>query len=98
MGDFGQAERDLLIGMSENVKSICINQDKMEKKFDAHIENEKEFLTKKMWMWATASLGSIFCLLVFGAYTYTYNIDAVHDKHSKDYTIHKTTDIIKVSK
>jgi hypothetical protein len=97
MDSFGQEERDLLIGMSINVENISVTQGKMEKKLDGHIENEREFLTKRVWMWATAGLSSMFCLLVFGAYSYTYKTDAVHDMHSKDYSIHRTSNVINVS-
>ena len=88
MGIFGEEERDMLITIAANVKSICKKQDVME----SQIEDK---VAKGIWMWVTGGLCALFMALIIGAYSYTYNVDVETDSHATDYTIHHTKRNIK---
>ena len=83
MGTFGEEERDMLITIAANVKTICKKQDVMASQIDDKV-------AKGIWMWATGGLCALFMALIIGAYSYTYYVDVETNDHITDYTIHYT--------
>jgi len=88
METFGQNERDILFTMATNIKNICKKQDYFIIKLDEHIDKDFRNVPKRLWMFVTAGLSTLFLMLVIGAYTYTYKTDCKINTHSSDMVIH----------
>ena len=82
MGTFGEEERDMLITIAANVKSICKKQDAMASQIDDKV-------AKGIWMWVTGGLCVLFMALVFGCYAYTNNVDGRITRHETKTEIHE---------
>jgi len=82
MGTFGEEERDMLITIAANVKSICKKQDVMVSQIDDKV-------AKGIWMWVTGGLCVFFMALVLGCYTYTNIVDVRVTTHETKMEIHK---------
>ena len=84
MGIFGEEERDMLITIAANVKSICKKQDVMTSQIDDKV-------SKGIWMWVTGGVCALFMALIIGCYTYTNYVDRGFSSHATKLEIHETT-------
>lgn len=87
MGDFGQAERDLLIRVDENVKAI-----------KGDLKEHVGLDEKNVKRWIAVPVIGFLIMLIIGAYGFTYKTSEKINNHQSDVKIHRTIETVKALK